>query len=102
MVRALGHSSLVVIMALTLLPSMPILPIYAVSPQSVQYSHLWGKKEVKKERNGVNCSDFFTITNLLSQRTSVCLCVSVPMFRVNSHSSRSADKISGISISELP
>lgn len=50
MVRALGHSSLVVIMALTLLPSMPALPIYAVSPQSVQYSHL-GKRDDRKEEN---------------------------------------------------
>lgn len=47
MVSALGHSSLVVIMALMLLPSMPTLPIYAASPQSVQYSHLR-----KKERKG--------------------------------------------------
>lgn len=56
MVRALGHSSLVVIMALTLLPSMPTLPIYAVSPQSVQYSHL-GKRDDRKEENGVGAED---------------------------------------------
>lgn len=45
MVRALGHSSLVVIIALTLRPSMPALPIYGMSPQSVQYTHLHERKE---------------------------------------------------------
>lgn len=51
MVRALGNSSLVVITALTLLPSMPTLPINAVSPQSVQYSHL-GKEMTGRKKTG--------------------------------------------------
>lgn len=53
MVRALGHSNLVVIMALTLVPSMPTLPIYAVSPQSVQYSHLEKKRTGRKKTGGL-------------------------------------------------
>lgn len=73
MVRALGHSSLVVTMALILLPSMPTLPIYAVSPQSVQYSHL-EKKRTEKERkikrqdlraiSSVYLNDFASIKNI--------------------------------------
>lgn len=62
MVRALGHSSLVVIIALTLLPSMPTLPIYAASAQSVQYSHL-GKKEERKGTGKISNKQFKSIVN---------------------------------------
>lgn len=54
MVRALGHSSLVVIIAVTLFPSMPALPMYAVSPQSVQYSHLGKKRTGRRDRKNPN------------------------------------------------
>lgn len=47
MVRALGQSTLVVMMALALLPSMPTLPMYAISPQLVQYSQLGSRGDRK-------------------------------------------------------
>lgn len=52
MVRALGHSSFFVMMALTLVPSMPTRPIYAASPQSVQYSHLGMRENKGYRKNG--------------------------------------------------
>lgn len=51
MVRAFGHCSLVVMMALTFVPSMPALPMYAASPQSVQYSHLRMPRGMRKSTN---------------------------------------------------
>lgn len=45
MVRALGQSIFVVMMALALLPSMPTLPMYAISPQLVQYSQLGNRED---------------------------------------------------------
>lgn len=53
MVRALGQSTLVVMMALAFLPSMPALPMYGMSPQLVQYSQLGsrGDREIGEERN---------------------------------------------------
>lgn len=106
MVRALGHSSLVVIMALTLLPSMPTLPMYAASPQSVQYSHLVQEMTGRRKwGGGAHKKHIFVILImktliLLFCSSRPCLCVLIPIFRINGHGTRSADSICDISICE--